>query len=191
MSRPEHQHPVLRGDAFVDEFHRQLGRLVHAHAGFDFNVGLQLNWLGPHCQVDVSELLDPRRSQLGLRLKTLKRLVLDVFGPAGENAAAEFEAWFERADECRAVRNDYVHGRWGVPGKYEFSGEGRMIDAEPLLTFVPLHWNMEPDRADESASMTLGEFTSQVDTVERLFGDFFRLTKNYLEFAKARRSPSA
>jgi hypothetical protein len=191
MNRPEHQHPVQRGDAFVDEFHRQLGRLVHAHAGFDFNVGLQLNWLGRHCQIDVSELLDPRRSQLGLRLKTLKRLVLDVFGPAGENAAAEFEAWFDRADECRAVRNDYVHGRWGVPGEYDFKGEGRMIDAEPLLTFTALHWNMGPDRAEDSVSMRLGEFSSQVDTVERLFGDYFQLTQNHLEFAKAGRAPSA
>lgn len=190
MNRPERQHPVRRGDAFVDEFRRQLGRLVHAHAGFDFNVGLQLNWLGLHCQVDVSELLDPRRSQLGLRLKTLKRLVLDVFGPAGEIAAAEFTAWFDRADQCRAVRNDYVHGRWGVPGKYDFKGEGRMVDAEPLLTFIPLHWDMEPDRADDSVSMTLGEFSSQVDTVERLFGDYFRLTKKHQEFAKSRRSPS-
>lgn len=60
------QHALQRRDAFVYEFHRQLGRLVHAHAGFDLNVCLQLNWLGPHCQVDVSELLAPRRSQLGL-----------------------------------------------------------------------------------------------------------------------------
>lgn len=32
-------------DPFSDEFHRLLGRLVHAIARFDFNVGLQLNWL--------------------------------------------------------------------------------------------------------------------------------------------------
>jgi hypothetical protein len=51
---------------------------------------MRLFRLGPHCQADVSELLDPRRSQLGLRLKTLKRLVLDVSAPAGEIAAGEF-----------------------------------------------------------------------------------------------------
>lgn len=37
-------------DPFSDEFHRLLGRLIHSIARFDFTVGLQLNWLGPHCQ---------------------------------------------------------------------------------------------------------------------------------------------
>jgi len=65
-------------DPFEDEFHRLLGRLVHAHARFDFNLGLQLKWLGPYCQVDLGGLLDPQTSRLGERLKKLRQLVLDV-----------------------------------------------------------------------------------------------------------------
>ena len=40
-----------------DRFHLELGRLVHANSQFDFNVGLALDWLGPHHSEDVSELL--------------------------------------------------------------------------------------------------------------------------------------
>jgi len=36
----------MRETEFEDEFHRLLGRLVHATARFDFNVGLQLNSFG-------------------------------------------------------------------------------------------------------------------------------------------------
>ena len=184
MSRPKNKNPSQRGDAFKDEFHRQLGRLVHAHARFDFNVGLQLNWLGQYYKVEVSDLLDPRKAQLGLRLKKLRGLVLDVFEPAGETAIADFKAWFKLADESRAIRNDYVHGRWGVPGNYSYKNGDRLIDADPLLTFVPLHWKMEPELADDSISMTLEEFSLQIDAVERLFGDYFQLTEQYLTFAK-------
>ena len=56
-------------DPFRDEFHRLLGRLIHSIARFDFTVGLQLNWLGPHCQQDVSGLLSARQAKLGERLK--------------------------------------------------------------------------------------------------------------------------
>ena len=172
---------------FEDEFHRLLGRLVHAHARFDFNVGLQLNWLGPYYQVEVAELLDPGQTQLCKRLRKFKQLVLDVFKPAGEEALAEFTAWFERADKVRALRNDYVHGRWGV--KYDFKPPGRIIDAEPRLCFVPLHWDMAPDRPDDSISMSLDEFASQVDAVEALFADYLHLSERYMQYAKL--SPSA
>lgn len=184
MSRTKIKSPNQLDDAFEDEFHRQLGRLVHAHARFDFNVGLQLNWLGQYYKVEVSDLLDPRKAQLGLRLKKLRKLVLDMFDPAGEAVIADFKAWFKMADESRAIRNDYVHGRWGVPGKYIYKNGDRLMDAEPLLTFVPLHWNMGPECSDDSISMTMEEFASQVDAVERLFGDYFQLTEQYLTFAK-------
>lgn len=170
--------------AFEAEFHRLLGRLVHAHARFDFNIGLQLNWMGPFYQEEVAELLNPLQAQLGKRLKKLKQIVLDAYEPAGEHALAAFAAWFQRADQARALRNDYVHGRWGVPGKYKFKPPGSMIDAEPLLTFVALHWDMSPGRPDSSISMSLEEFASQVAAVETLFAEYWQLTEKYKQFAK-------
>jgi len=174
-STPQGQQP----DPFEDAFHRLLGRLVHAHARFDFNIGLQLNWMGSYCQQDATELLNPLKVQLGNRLKKLKQLILEIYEPAGAEALVAFKAWFKRADEARALRNDYVHGRWGMPG--------RTIDAEPLLAFIPLHWDMSPDRPDDSISMSIEEFASQVAAVEELFADYWRLTEKYKQYAKPNR----
>ena len=162
-------------DPFNDEFHRLLGRLVHAHARFDFNMGLQLRWLGPHNDVPVDHLLDVR-VPFSHRLRALRPLVLATFSPAGPKAKTEFEALFHRADETKALRNDYVHGRWGVPG--------RRVDGRPLLLFVPLHWNTEPSRPDDSIELSIEEFAEQVRDVEALADDYHRLTKRYLAFAK-------
>lgn len=172
-------------DDFKAEFHRLLGRLVHAHGQFDFNVGLQLNWMGPFYGDDVAELLDPHKTQFSKRLKKLKQMVMKAFKPAGEAALAEFTEWFKHAGKVSAIRNDYVHGRWGVPGKYKLTPPGRMVDAEPLLTFVPLHWDMNPDRPDDSIALTLDEFQKQVDIVEHAFSEYWRLSEKYLPFAKA------
>lgn len=62
-------------EAFLEEFHRHLGRLVNATASFDFNIGLQLNWMGPWLGIDVAEALDPKRTHLRQRLKRLMRLM--------------------------------------------------------------------------------------------------------------------
>jgi len=64
-------------------------------------------------------------------------LIMDVYKPAGSKALAEFSAWFDNAHQARALRDDYAHGRWGVPGKYHFKPPRRLIDAEPLLVVVP------------------------------------------------------
>ena len=174
----------MRGAEFEDEFHRLLGRLVHVTARFDFNVGLQLNWLGLYYQCDVKELLDPCKTQLKGRLKELRKVVLKAYEPAGENALAELVEWFLRADKARALRNDYVHARWGVPGKFLAEPDCAMIDAVPLLTVLSLNWDMSPDQPDKSTSMTLDEFAQQVETVEDLFADYWRLSKKYERFAR-------
>lgn len=36
----------MDAEAFYRDFHYLFGWLVHAHDRFDFNVGLQLNWMG-------------------------------------------------------------------------------------------------------------------------------------------------
>ena len=173
---------------FVDDFHRLFGSFVLAHARLDFNVGLQLLHIGAYRQVDVSELLDPLKTPFALRLKKLRQLTLDLYVSAGEVARAEFGAWHTRADMFRGLRNDYAHGRWGVPGKYNFKGDGSMLDAEPLLLFTPLHWNFDPNGPDRSITMTIEEFATQVGEMEGLFKDFEQLMKKYQYFA---RPPSA
>lgn len=172
-SRPAKLAPT---DDFRREFHHLLGRLAHAHASLDFNLGLQLNWLGPHLQVKVHHLLDAKKVVFAKRLAKLKDLVFELFENAGEGALDEFGQWFEAAEAMKALRNDYVHGRWGVPGK--------LVDGQPMLAFVPLHWEMSADRPDDSVYMTLDEFGGQVEKMEALAHEYFRLERKYLALAK-------
>lgn len=165
-------------DPFLDEFHRHLGRLVHATASFDFNVGLQLNWLGLMLGIDVTEDLDPKRTHLRQRLKRLRSLALKAYAAAGDAAVSELRNWFERADRARAIRNDYVHGRWGVPSGSEMDAEGR-IDGEPLLGFVPLNWDLTPGQPDRTIRLKMGDFAQQVDAAKRLLTEYTRMTNKY------------
>jgi hypothetical protein len=174
----------MNTEVFERDFHCLLGRLVHAHAKFDFNVGLQLSWMGPMYGVEVNELINPHKAKFKARLDLFKRLVLDVYQPAGSAFVAEFRSWFDRAERCRVLRNDYAHGRWGVPGKFKFKEGGCMIDAQPLLVFVPLDWNMEPDREDRSIALTMQEFNGQVDEAETVFADYSKLVKRFEESAR-------
>lgn len=172
-------------DAFTDDFHKLLGRLVLAHSRLDFNIGLQLLWMGPYCGVDVSECLDPLRTQYAQRLKKLRKLTLDIYEPAGAVFADKFHRWFDRAEDCRALRNDFVHGRWGVPGDYDQGdGTGAFSESGPLLTFVPLHWDMRPDRTDDSLKMTLEEFAGQVQGAEQVANEYFTLMEENRQHAK-------
>lgn len=171
---------------FRDEFHRLLGRLVHAMARFDFNIGLQLNQLGPYRSQDVGSLLQTGQARLGDRLKRLRVLVLETYASAGPAVAQQFSDWFDTAGEARVLRNDYVHGRWAVPGKYNVTEEGRRIPTEPLLAFVPLDFDLSPDQPDKSVYMTLEEFAEQVRHAEALFGRYWELCERNIEHALPR-----
>lgn len=116
-------------EEFERRFHELLGRMVHAHASLDFNVGLQLSWLGPHLGRKVNHLLDARKVPFAKRLKKLRTLVIELYGGAGAEVLGAFRAWFSEADSLKALRNDYVHGRWGVPG-------GR-LESTALVTQLP------------------------------------------------------
>jgi hypothetical protein len=165
---------------FENEFHLLLGRLVHAHARFDFGVGLQLNWLGSHCAVDVSKHLDPRRTSFSTRLQRLRKLVLVAFAPGGEILLSEFKAWFKRAEAATALRNGYVHGRWGVPGRLRFTETTTIADATPLLCFLPMSWNMSPGCDDLVIELTMDEFASQVNELKATFVEYFILCNENL-----------
>ena len=182
-SRKSRAHPPTELD---NEFHRLLGQLVHAHARFDFSVGLQLSWLGPHCAVDIAKHLDPRRTSFIQRLHRLRKVVLIAFAPGGNNVLNEFKAWFKRAESATALRNSYAHGRWAVPGSYRFTETTTMADATPLLCFVPVGWDMSPDRVDTTIKLTIDEFAEQVRDVQAIFGDYFAMCDRYMRFVVPR-----
>lgn len=157
-----------------DQFHLRLGRLTHASAQLDFNVGLSLNWLGPHNQVDVEGVLKPA-VPLKERLKKLRELVCQTFDHSKPEIAEAFTDVFERADKVRALRNDYVHGRWG----FRYAQD----DEEPYVFFVALNWDMNVDQPDKSIKVTFAEFDAQIAEVESVSGQLGLLLHTYREFA--------
>ena len=167
-------------ESLEGELHRQLGRLVHEAARFDFFVGLQLNWLGPYCRVDVSKYLNPTKFTLDNRLAILKKLVKKAFKTAGPEALAEFDAWFSSARGARALRNNYAHGRWGVPGRLAESPLGPSHPRIPMLAFVRLDWDLSPDQGDRSVYMTVEELRDQVSEAVQVFRAFFKLADKHM-----------
>lgn len=167
-------------DDFTNQFHQLLGRLALAHARLDFNVGLQLNWLGPYLGAEVEPLLDAKKVPFAKRLKKLRVLVMELFENAGQDALSDFRGWFKRAEELKAVRNDYVHGRWGSSRSAGPDGDIH------VLTFVAMHWDM--NRPDESIRMTLSDLEHQVKEMESLATNYFRLEEKYLRHAKPQKT---
>jgi len=171
-------------EEFEDEFHRVLGRLIRKTAGFDFNVGLQLNWMSECYGFKLGDLLDPKKTPLQKRVAKLRSVCKKAYQPAGEVAMAEFADWFTKIDKARALRNDYVHGRWGVPGGRRGGADTPIKDCELLLGFVPLHWNLSPETMPQEITMTLGEFEQQVEDAISLFVQYFELQKKYLSYMR-------
>jgi hypothetical protein len=166
---------------FEDAFHLLLGRMVHAIARLDFHVGLQLCYWGSDKDTQIQSLLKPKTAKLDERLKALECLMRAAWVNAAAGGQQDFSRWFERAHRARVFRNDYAHGRWGVPGKHLPAESGKLCDATPLLVFVPLNWDMSPSREDESIAMTLDDFAAQVGEAERLSGQFQDLATKYGE----------
>ncbi|MFV8618107.1 hypothetical protein [Ralstonia pseudosolanacearum] len=166
---------------FEDAFHLLLGRMVHAIARLDFHVGLELRYWGSDKDTNIQSLLKPKTAKLDERLKALECLMRAAWVNTAAGGQREFSLWFERAHRARVFRNDYAHGRWGVPGKHLPGESGRFCDATPLLVFVPLNWDMSPSREDESIAMTLDEFAAQVGEAEQLSGQFQDLATKYGE----------
>lgn len=167
--------------AFEDEFHRLLGLLVRHSARLDFSVGLQLNWMSGYYGFEIGELLNPKASNLQKRIAKLRSVCKQAFQPAGPTAIAEFSKWFAKADKARALRNDYVHGRWGVPGSHRGGPDTPRQDCELLLTFVPLHWDLSPETMPKEIAITMGEFRQQVEDAISLFEDYFNLSQKYID----------
>lgn len=172
--------PTWTQESLEEELHRSLGRLVHEASRFDFIVGLQLNWLGRYCQVDVSKYLSPTKYTLENRLAMLKKLIKKAFRTAGPEVTAEFDKWFASARAARALRNRYAHGRWGVPGKLAESPLGPGHPRIPMLAFVRLDWDLSPNQPDRSVYMTMEELREQVEEAVLVFRAFFALVERHL-----------
>lgn len=155
----------------LDEFHLRLGRLTQAAAQLDFNVGLSVRWMLEHNAEPPGDLLSGN-TPFKVRLDALKSLIKKTFDLNQPEAAKDFAEWFKRAHEARALRNDYVHARWGVRGSFG--------DEEPFAEYVPLNWIMDPVTAPPSIRLPFSEFDQQIEEVRKLTGELGQLQRKYV-----------
>jgi hypothetical protein len=153
-----------------DRLHLLLGRLVRAFSSLDFSLGLQLKHLAPYCDQPVEALLNAR-TPFAQRLQYLGPLLTLFYEEAGPEAARAFSLWMERAHAAKVLRNDYIHGRWGI-----LHAEMR---GEPMLEFVSLHWEMDPRLQTSAVRMGFDQLESEIKTLESLFADYLRLERRY------------
>ena len=163
-------------DELRDAFHMRLGRLTHAMTQMDLSIGLALNWLGENNDLDISNLLDPAKARLSLRLHMLKKLVDITADQRPKQTSLDFENWFERANQARALKVNYVNARW--------SFRGMVGDEEPYVMFQTANWQLQLGQSEESTKLTLREFDSQIDELKRLNYDFGKLCDCHAEYTR-------
>ncbi len=137
---------------------RLLGQLLFAFSYLDTNLGLCLAW------VDGGRQLDARSAAVdGLgfhaRLEALQREVegrLEV----GSHARVAYARWLEQAHACRRIRNELVHGRWGVDAR---------------RSEVVNHLGLPTSASTREVRYTVAGLRSQVEEVERLTKELHRL----------------
>ena len=145
-----------------------LGRLVHAVARLDLNVGLQLKWLGPYRGHNVSDLFSTGQGSFRHRLRKVKSLTIETWAHSDAEAQKAFSDWFVRAEAARGIRNDYAHGRWG---RRSFRNED--------FNFVALTWEMDADKQAPEVVIHLDELAQEVAEIERLAHEFVELQKRF------------
>lgn len=154
-------------DELCDAFHMRLGRLTHALAQLDQNVGLALNCMAKSHHLDISNLLDPAKARLSLRLNMLKKLLEISYGHQQPRFVADFADWHNCISHAHAIRNSYVHAKWGFRDLLD--GE------EPYVLLHALDWNMLPNQPDHSVKLALKEFDHQIDEISKLNIDFGKI----------------
>ena len=88
-----------------------IGHIVLSFSRLDFNIALAIRNIVTTTQ---PEQLNPLIERLNFkqRLEVLRDLVQSSTH-VNADGVAQFEAWYVRADNLRAKRNAFVHGRWG------------------------------------------------------------------------------
>jgi hypothetical protein len=104
-----------------------LGRMLFEFSRLDFALGLCLVWSGEGQELDHLSS-DVENFTFHKRLDLLKKLVDTKFSTK-QGVQAQYVQWLKDADTTRQIRNELVHGRWGIePTK------GQMINVIGLPT---------------------------------------------------------
>jgi hypothetical protein len=97
--------------AFEKEAASLLGFVIFEWSRLEMELGLALVWQGEGCTLE-KQTSDVGKEAFSERLLRLKSYVKSKYPDTA--AMQAYDAWTDRADKLRLVRNALVHGRWGI-----------------------------------------------------------------------------
>ena len=94
-----------------------LGRILFEFSRLEMELGLCIVWVenGARLEQLTRKYEDKNFNE---RLEFLRESV-DRTLPKGSKRHSAYAAWLDRADSARKVRNELIHGRWGVEAANE------------------------------------------------------------------------
>ncbi len=89
-----------------------LGRILFGFSRLEMELGLCVAWVGRGARLEQLTR-EHEESGFSVRLNFLLKSVGDLL-PEGSEAHLAYLSWIDQADTVRQVRNELIHGRWGV-----------------------------------------------------------------------------
>src|SRR5262249_23162404 len=94
-----------------------LGRILFEFSRLEMELGLCAVWV--ESGVRLEQLTSMHEdSNFNDRLEFIRESI-DRLLPEDAESHAAYTAWCDRADEARKVRNELIHGRWGVEALHD------------------------------------------------------------------------
>jgi hypothetical protein len=101
-----------RRSTLENEAATSLGHMLFEFSRLDVNLGLCLVWVDGGSNID-SLTKSVSNQNLKGKLDEVTKHVNAKFSPGSKGHSA-YEMWIRRVHDVRQVRNNLVHGRWGV-----------------------------------------------------------------------------
>jgi hypothetical protein len=139
-----------------------LGQMLFEFSRLDVSLGMCLVWVDDGRELDT---LNEKVSHLAFaaRLGLLKAFVAERFATDSESFDA-YMSWHSRADATRSMRNQLVHGRWGID-----AARGQVANVVGLPT--------SPDQRETRYSIT--DLQHIVDGMSQLRDELSELRRDF------------
>lgn len=103
---------LARSAALETEAATFLGRILFELSRLELNLGLCLSWVNAGARLEELSK-EVEGYNFNAKLEELAKHVESKL-PKDSKRHQAYEAWLDRAHKIRRLRNEFVHGRWGV-----------------------------------------------------------------------------
>ncbi|MCZ8292546.1 MAG: hypothetical protein O9312_03435 [Hylemonella sp.] len=166
---------------YEDAFYWYLGRLTQAAAALDAVVSMAIQWLEKYNGREADASLFKPNVPFAHRLTKLSEITKETFSHDQPEVSRDFSDWFERANKARALRNNYVHARWGL----RLPRDG----AEPDVEYIPLQLGIDPTVTEATTWITFSEFNQYIEEFRRLHVELNKLYDRHSAAARPAAPP--